>query len=64
MPDDILNWTARSSAIQGVKGVNNAAHPPEGSLALPKTVGLSASSLSLSIDSPARDRKVIGSEFI
>ena len=31
MPDYNLNWTARSSAIQGVKGVNNSARPPEGS---------------------------------
>ena len=30
MPDYSLNWTARSSAIQGVKGETNAACPSEG----------------------------------
>ena len=65
MPDYSLNWTAKSSAIQGVKDVNNAACPLEGSPA--ETGGLSASSLPLSIDSPARGRNVSGSltaEFI
>ena len=42
MPGYSLNWTARSSAIQGFKGVNNAAHPPEGGPA--ETGGLTASS--------------------
>ena len=45
MPAYSLNWTARSSAIHGAKGVNDAAHPPEGYSA--ETGGLTASSLPL-----------------
>ena len=54
MPDYSLNWIASPSAIQGVKGVNNAARPLESSPAQPKPGSLSASSLPLSIDSPVR----------
>ena len=36
MTDYSLNWTKRSSAIQGIKGVNNAACPPESSPTQPK----------------------------
>ena len=53
MPDYSLNWTAKSSAIQGVKGVNNAVRPTEGGLA--EAGGLLASILPLvSIPHPAR----------
>ena len=45
MSDYSLNWTARSSAIQGYKGINDAARPPEGSPA--EVGGLADSSLPL-----------------
>ena len=45
MPDYNLKWTARSSAIQGDKGVNVAACSPESSPA--KAESLSTSSLPL-----------------
>ena len=43
--DYILNWTARSSAIQGDKGVNDATHLTEGGPA--EIGGLTASNLPL-----------------
>ena len=45
MPDYSLNWIARCCAIQGVKAVNDAAHPAEGGPA--ETKALTASSLPL-----------------
>ena len=52
MPDYSLNWTARSTAIQGWQSVNEAARLPESN---PVEAGrLSASSLPLNIDHPAR----------
>ena len=52
MPGYSLNWTARSSAIQGRQKSQCSARPPEGSLT--KARGLLASSLPWSINRPAQ----------